>query len=502
LITLVWVSRKQGQESDIEAVYRAVRDAYADVVQPASSVPAVAVVLWRFCKGKLQVYLVERHAELRFLGGYWSFPGGRLEPSDEAVAVRGAAGDAAVRIAAAVREVREELGVELPLDADRYLDGGCWVTPSFSPTRFHASYLLHHYEGREPDPSCSGQELTDGRWLSPTRLYHGWLSGDLLVPPPVLRVVMAMGSHRAELGSGAHTAVIERLEREVREQDDAPRVWFPVAGVGICPLRTPTLPPATHTNAYFLGIEDMVLVDPGTPYPDELAVLDHAISSLRSEGRTVREVLLTHHHGDHVGAARHLSETHGLPIAAHRETAVRLDADLPIARYLEDHDLIELGGTPPRRIRVLFTPGHAPGHLCFLEEETGFAAVGDMVAGTGTILIDPGEGDMAQYLASLGRLRAAPIRALLPAHGPVITNPAHKLDEYVEHRLWREAQVALALSAETARSAAELVSLVYQDVAAAVHPVAVRSLLAHLSKLEAEGRARREGDRWLAIGSS
>jgi len=492
------MSEKQRHSSDIEAVYRAVRQAYSNVVQPASVVPAVAVVLWRLRAGELQIYLVKRHPELRFLGGYWSFPGGRVEAAD---GIEEGAGESSVHIATGVREVREELGILLPVEPSEYLAGGCWVTPAFSPERFRASYLLHRYAGPEPDPAVSAGELVAGRWFSPAELRDGWDSGELLVPPPVWRVVRAMDAHREELESGELGALAVRLEREGREEEGSPRLWYPVAGIGICPLRTPTLPPATHTNAYFVGSEEVVLIDPGSPYPEELAELDRVLDSLRAEGRVVREVLLTHHHGDHIGAASHLAAQHGIPIAAHRETAARA-RDLSVARHLEDGERIELAGAPRRRLRVLWTPGHAPGHLCFVEEETGFAAAGDMVAGTGTILIDPSEGDMGQYLDSLRRLRSLPLRALLPAHGPVITAPGAKLDEYLAHRLWRETAVVDALSATEGRTVAALVGAVYRDVPSAIHSVAERSLLAHLIKLEAEGRARCSGDRWVAIGSS
>jgi glyoxylase-like metal-dependent hydrolase (beta-lactamase superfamily II) len=121
--------------------------------------------------------------------------------------------------------------------------------------------------------------------------------------------------------------------------------------------------------------------------------------------------------------------------------------------------------------------------------------VGDMVAGIGTILIDPSDGDMTAYLASLARMRALGPTALYPAHGPTIVDAIAKLDEYVAHRQMREARIAAALPAEPA-SARALVAIAYADTPAMMWPLAERSLLAHLVKLERDQRARRVGEAW------
>ena len=122
-----------------------------------------------------------------------------------------------------------------------------------------------------------------------------------------------------------------------------------------------------------------------------------------------------------------------------------------------------------------------------------------MVAGLGTILIDPSEGDMALYLASLRALLARPPAALLPAHGPMIADGHAKLREYIAHRLMREERVVAALAGRTDASAAELVPDAYSDTPRALWGLAERSLLAHLEKLVRDGRAREVSPgRWSA----
>jgi glyoxylase-like metal-dependent hydrolase (beta-lactamase superfamily II) len=271
-------------------------------------------------------------------------------------------------------------------------------------------------------------------------------------------------------------------------------------GVGVFPVRTPTLPPATHTNCYLVGADEVVVIDPASPYAEEQAALDAALADLAGQGRRIVEIWLTHHHGDHVGGAAHLAARLGVPVAAHPVTAALVSPGISVARPLADGETMALAGEPVRRLRPVFTPGHAPGHLCFLEETTGFLVAGDMVAGIGTILIDPDEGDMRLYLASLERMKALAPRALLPAHGDVIEDSAGKLDLYIRHRLWREARVHDALSARGAATAAELVPPAYSDVPAELYPLAERSLIAHLHKLAADGKCARQGDLWRAVG--
>lgn len=253
-------------------------------------------------------------------------------------------------------------------------------------------------------------------------------------------------------------------------------------GIRVLALRTPTLPPAAHTNVYLVGPDrgPVAVVDPGSPYPEEQAILDALLSEI-----PISRVLLTHHHGDHVGGATALAKKWGVPIAAHALTAKRLAGHIAVDELLADGD--EVHGAI-----CVHTPGHAEGHLVFELGEVAIA--GDMVAGIGTILIDPDEGDMIQYLASLERMRARGERVLLPAHGPAIRDGAAKLTEYLAHRRMREQRVIDALDAGAAKTTTQLVETVYSDTPRVLWALAERSLLAHLAKLVTDGTARHRGD--------
>jgi len=270
-------------------------------------------------------------------------------------------------------------------------------------------------------------------------------------------------------------------------------------GLSLFAARTPTLLPATHTNSYALGGRDVLLVEPATPYDDELRAWAEWARGLTATGRRPFAIFATHYHPDHVGGVDVLARELGLPLWAHRETAKRIGAD-KVARQLVDGEEIDLDGPAPQRWRVVETPGHAWGHLCLWEAEQRMLVVGDMVASEGTIVIAPGDGDMRLYIEQLRRLRALDATLALPAHGDPIDDPNALFDHYVAHRLAREARVLEAVVAAGAAGATdgELVPRAYADTSPSAWPFALLSLQAHLEKLVVDGRVRRRGAHYLA----
>lgn len=250
--------------------------------------------------------------------------------------------------------------------------------------------------------------------------------------------------------------------------------------VALVSARTPTLLPATHTNSYAIGRQELVLVEPATPYEDEQREWVDWARSLATQGRRLSALFATHHHPDHVGGAAFLAKELGLPIWAHALTADRIDA--PVARRLSDGETVIEGWA------ALHTPGHAPGHLCLFSSASRTAIVGDMIASVGTILIAPGDGDMQVYLEQLARLAKLDAFVALPAHGDPVDQPTQVFERYIAHRLMRETKILGALGAAGEATSAELVSLAYDDVSPAIWPIAKLSVDAHLEKVVREGK--------------
>jgi len=270
-------------------------------------------------------------------------------------------------------------------------------------------------------------------------------------------------------------------------------------GIARVPVRTPTLPPATHTNAWVLGEGELLVVDPASPYDDQRALLAAALVERIDEGETVAALFLTHHHHDHVSGAVDLQQRlaargHDVPIIAHPVTAQLLTDRVPVHELWHDGEVHEVGG---RQLQVFHTPGHAPGHLVLLDEASGYCVAGDMVAGEGTIAIDPDEGDLGDYLAQLQRLRELKPAALLPAHGPALHQPDAVLSGYIAHRHGRSDQIRTALQHHGPQTPQQLAPRIYPELPTAIHPLAARQILTHLKWLAAHGVARADGERWL-----
>jgi len=275
------------------------------------------------------------------------------------------------------------------------------------------------------------------------------------------------------------------------------------------PLRSPTLPPATHTNAYLYGEGELLLVDPGSPQESENERLLDGVDELMRDGHRVTAIFLTHHHYDHTSGAAYLQRRLAVPILAHELTAERLRPQgLLVQRTIQDSEVLAYGGRGAGST-ALHTPGHAPGHLCLLDGAGAGLIAGDMVASVGTILVSPWDGgDMGAYEDSLLRLlrlsqdrvhaafgaTSASLR-LWPAHGASIAEGAEWLTAYLSHRRQREERVLEALQ-KGAATASALVRAVYADKPGVDPLLAQGSLLAHLYKLHRQGRVFVQDDVW------
>ena len=263
------------------------------------------------------------------------------------------------------------------------------------------------------------------------------------------------------------------------------------AGVVRITAPNPGVMTGPGTNSYVIGQDDLVVIDPG---PAIESHVDHLIAAV---GERLKWILCTHTHLDHSPAARALARATGAPIGGLGcAQDGRQDADFCPDRVLRDGETIAVTGAT---LRAIHTPGHASNHLCYLFEEQKLLFTGDHVMQGSTVVISPPDGNMQAYLASLEKLLHLDIAALAPGHGHIIPTPHDEVRRLVTHRLKREQKVADALARRHPATLDELVPLAYDDVSEKLHPVARRSLHAHLIKLAAEGRAREDAGGWTTV---
>jgi glyoxylase-like metal-dependent hydrolase (beta-lactamase superfamily II)/8-oxo-dGTP pyrophosphatase MutT (NUDIX family) len=372
--------------------------------------------------------------------------------------------------------------LKVRLEASRLVYAGRWLTPPFGPIRFdNRFFLLEWPETEEIQPVVIPGEAELGEWVDPAVAIKRWERGELITAPPILHILEVLAAEGPQGG-------LERL-RSPNEANLGPyrRIEFR-PGVLLFPQKTPTLPPAATTNAYVLGTRETILVDPGSPFEVEIERLIDSIEAQRLKlGRTVSAIWLTHHHPDHIGGVAAIRDALKVPILAHASTAERLQrAGIRVDGELFDNQIVALGGDPPFGVRILHTPGHARGHLCFFDTTFGSLIAGDLVAGFGTIVIDPPEGNMAAYLASLQRVLDLEPATLFPSHGPTIQNASAKLQEYLDHRRWREARI-LKIWQQGRREPGEMIEYVYDELPTLAIPLAERQVVAHLDHLREQG---------------
>lgn len=250
----------------------------------------------------------------------------------------------------------------------------------------------------------------------------------------------------------------------------------------------PSIMTGPGTNTYLFGETDIAVLDPGP-------LIDSHIDRIREVAAApIRWILVTHTHEDHSPAASALASITGAQLLGRpAPEGKHQDATFTPDRVLEDGDEL---ATREFALKVVHTPGHASNHVCYLHHGMNTLFTGDHVIDGSTVVINPPDGNMKQYLESLERVRELGCRALAPGHGEIIDEPVRIVDWIIHHRLEREAKVMQALTANPDLTTHELVPHVYTDVDRKLYGWAERSLLAHLLKLEEDGTAACAGGRW------
>lgn len=248
------------------------------------------------------------------------------------------------------------------------------------------------------------------------------------------------------------------------------------------PVDTATRGPGGATNAYILGSDSAVLIDPAARTDD----LDDAV-----DATSVDHVAVTHHHPDHVGAVAEYADACDATLWARAGRVDAFERATGVApdRTFRPSDRIATGDG---HVEIVDTPGHAQEHVAFTWDRG--AVVGDLAVAVGSVVVGPPDGDMRAYLTSLRRLRARGFESIYPGHGPVIEDPDATLARLIDHRLDRERTVRRAV-AEGARTVDEILDGAYDKDLTGVRDLARATVRAHLHKLAVEGDLDFDGER-------
>jgi glyoxylase-like metal-dependent hydrolase (beta-lactamase superfamily II)/8-oxo-dGTP pyrophosphatase MutT (NUDIX family) len=432
------------------------------------------------------VYVVQRPDHLGIFPGYHAFPGGKMDACDR----DGPALEAPLlrphepsRMRALCRELLEELGFDLEAATSdgrvrRVDEMGTAVGPAVLQRRFRTWFYRIELEGPaafSPDP----REIAIAGWVDRRELFERDRSGALLMSPPIRHVVEALAADRSfrHLGALGCDSV-----------DGPPTCVEFLAGVWLLPVRSRTLPPASHTNAFVFGDTGAprVLVDPSPVSDDELEALLRAVAPLAPD-----TVLITHHHPDHHDRAERVAEALGAPVLLSADTRSRLLTAPDGARWRDARLTVVHEGQVVTRwlgqpVSVQLVPGHDAGQIAVAPRSLAWFLVGDLVTAYGTVVVGAPEGDMATYMATLERVIALDPAVILPSHGMPMRS-CFRLRQALEHRRAREAQV-LALHRSGLDEPA-IVRTLYPDLEAGLLRQAGKNVSAHLAKLRAEGRS-------------
>lgn len=531
---------ERGGASRFELEARELERAEAEGVErpPVEPRPAAGVLLAREAAAGPEVLLVRRRADQGFAAGAYVFPGGTLDAEDaDPRWRRHAAGwnahtpEVATSAVAACRELFEETGVllassaaendrlhagatsamrrallsgrsfleliagaGLTLDLGRLALCGRWITPVPLSRRYDARFFLAAAP-RGTEVATGATELVDHRWMAPADALALHDAGDLPMLFPTATTLAWLAADAslddwfARCGDAADEPLLPRLRRvseSVRPVLTGTREYVEGAlRIVLAPNPGPLTLDGTRT--YVVGAREVVVIDPG---PEDAAHLRAILEAVPARGR-VAVIALTHAHPDHAAAAARLAAETGAAVCGSALALERLG--LTGGRALAADDVIEFEGDA---LVTLAAPGHSADHTAYLWREAKALFCGDAVLGAGSALVAPPDGDLGDYLDTLRGWLGLDLLALYPGHGPPVAHAHAKIEEYVTHRMQREAQIVGALRTGPA-TVSEIRRRVYTRLEAGLARAAEANVQAHLKKLVDEGRVTaRTGDRY------
>lgn len=426
-----------------------------------------------FVHGK-EIFIIVRQNYLRSFPGYTAFPGGKVDTGDIV------SGDLDQTLMNAVyREAQEELGVDLK----RMLENGeikaidriaKATSPSFNPVRFEVYFYRIHLSKKDIF-EVDENEVAKADWMDASSIMQEYNFGKRLVITPIRKLIDA-------LGSDPHFK--QFIDFDLMDRGDIPVTENIKNLMQFMPLSN-TVPPAERTNAFLIGDQVKILIDPSPRDMDEYRKLLDAVRDYQ-----IDKIFITHHHGDHHQFAPDMARALGVPIYISEDSHQRC-LKTKGENYFEGIDIHhakegdEIGIWRMKKLFIYAVPGHDEGQLAIAPEGLEWCIVGDLFQGIGTVVVGGEEGNMTKYMQSLKKIIDLAPRCVIPSHG-IALGGTYILEKTLKHREFREQQVLELV--EQGKDIEEILKIIYFDLSRRLMPYAKANIESHIQKLREEGK--------------
>lgn len=429
-----------------------------------------------------KIFGVKRQNYLSVFPGYTSFPGGKVDRTDREDADKlneTPFGIPETHWVALKREIQEELNFDIEENLDlvqKISLFGTAITPEFNPYRFKAHFYLIDLVS-EIDFNVDKGEASFGKWQDPKAWFEGYKSNELMMVPPIIRMLEELINAPPGVYEGDGDLDIGLPHIEGRE---VPMIES-LAGVKqFLPLSN-TFPPANRTNCFIIGdAPNRFLIDPSPKNEEEYEKLKRSLDKVGFD-----KIFISHHHPDHHEFIQRLYHDYKKPIFLSEKTVELISQKwgkeylkgLPLY-YLKEGDVI--GQTLGRDLVVYEVPGHDEGQLALAPKDLSWFFVGDLIQTVGTVVIGGPEGDMKKYFESLEKVMALNPKYIIPSHGIAIGG-IHKLKMTLKHRKHREEQIIELL--KEGKNEDEILAVIYEDLDERLVKYARKTIKAHIKKI-------------------
>ncbi len=431
-----------------------------------------------------EIFAIQRQFYLKAFPGYWSFPGGKVDPGDETFSLEHeiTKGIEPRLLGAAVREANEELGIDLRSEIKNGTvrsihELGLAITPDFNPYRF-ATYFFKIDFKKKLNFVVDENEARIAKWMSAEALLTEFNKGQILAVPPTIKVIET-------LGRDPETTSIEDLNVIYDGNEFVPWIESLKGMPQIMPL-SHTLPPATRTNSFLIGDagSPRLLIDPSPKDEEEYRKFKNTVTPMG-----VDKILITHHHPDHYERSNRLARELNLPVLLSAYTLERITRNDKDYFSGVEIEIIKEGDKVTRwlthDVLVMEVPGHDEGQVAIYSKDLSWFLAGDLFQGIGTVVIGGESGNMKKYFHTLERIIELSPKILFPSHG-IGLGGTFILEKTLEHRKLREQQVFDCFKRGLTRE--EMLSEIYADVRKDLWPYALENIEKHLEKLKADGK--------------